>query len=196
MALPIEVVAAVLVLGGLALCFRGYGLFRVFLPAAGFVVFAMLGAELARPYAHGDGLTVVGAALIGGILGAGLLMAAFLYGLFLFGAASGWYAGAVLAPMFGAQPGGVALVTAVIGGIVAVLAQRPLVALATAVWGALFAFAGVQVWMGKLPVDRLAEPGIVPALVQRADAPALAILLLALAGVALQLKPGRAVAVS
>lgn len=196
MSLPAGLIAAFLLLGGLAMCFRGYGLFRVFLPLTGFFVVAGFTAALARPYAGGDLLAVVGAAFIGGALGAALVMAAFIYGVFLFGAAFGWYAGLSLASWFGGSPLSVATVSMVIGGVAAVLARKPLVVIATSIWGAMIALAGVQVWTGRIVAQRLAEPGMMLAIIQRADAPALAVAILAVAGVIIQMRPDDSVVVA
>lgn len=196
MSLPAGLVALILLLGGLAMTFRGHALFKVVLPLTGFFVVAGFTAALARPYAGGDTLAVLGAAFIGGALGAALVMAAFLYGLFLFGAAFGWYAGLSLAAWFEGSPLSVATVSMVIGGVAAVLARKPLIIVATSVWGAMVALAGVQVWTGRLVAERLAEPGTLLAIIQRADAPALAVAILTIAGILVQLRPDDTVVVA
>lgn len=75
--------AVVLALGGALACFAGYGLFRLVLAIAGFVLGAFLGTSLIETP---SALTMVAAVLGGGIVGAVAMVAAYFISVGLIGA--------------------------------------------------------------------------------------------------------------
>lgn len=182
---------AIMLLGGLVLCFRGRALFSALLPLVGFVLFGLAAMVIAQPYAHGNLAYLAGAGVLGGLLGALLMWAAFLYGLFLVGAAFGSHLGALAAARMGYDPSAIVLVCALLGGLAAVLAENLLVVLATAMWGAMFVVSGYLIVAGRLFPGHLLDPRQLVALGQRHDIVPQAWLLLAIVGAVIQLVPDR-----
>lgn len=189
--LPPVLQAAFLLLGGLVMCFRGRALFKLLLPAMGFVVFGLAAVALARPYAANDLPILAAMAFVGGAIGAALMMAAYLYGLFLVGAAFGAHLGALIAHRIGMDPGTAMLLAGILGGMLAIAAERVLVILATSLWGAMFAITGVLMFAGRIAIIQLADPSALVALAQQAQAVPLAWLLLALVGLIVQTRTER-----
>jgi hypothetical protein len=121
---------------GLVVCFAGYRLIRVAFGICGFILGAALGALLAGQLGHGDTNVVWIAGLIGGLVGAGLSMILYKLGVFIVGAA----AGMVLGGMVGSGlEGNQRLIAVVLGailvGILALVVQRLVIIIATAISG-------------------------------------------------------------
>lgn len=189
--LPPALQAAFLILGGLVMCFRGRAIFRVLLPAMGFVLFALSAVALARPHAGNDLPVLFAMAFVGGAIGAALMMAAYAYGLFLVGAAFGAHLGALFAHRIGMDPATAMLCAGILGGMCAIAAERALVILATSLWGAMFAVTGYLIFAGKVAVTQLADPQALLTLGQHAKALPLAWLMLAVAGLIVQSRTGK-----
>jgi hypothetical protein len=137
---PVGLVAVLL---GLANCFFGYRIFKFLLGVVGFILGAAAGAVLGASIGDGGQLAILLGGLIGGIVGAGLLVALYILGVFLFGAS----AGAMLLGVIGTAlnlelPPVVIIVGAVIVGIIAVVLQKVVIILATAISGAWTAVVG------------------------------------------------------
>ncbi len=186
---------ALLLLGGLVLCFRGRALFRMLLPLVGFVLCAFLAVGIAKPYAHGDVLYLGGAALVGGVIGAIFAFVAYLYGLFVVGSTFGAHMGAVLATRYGWDMHVTMLVLGLTGGIAAVLVERLIVILATSIWGGMFVVAGYLVLTGQATAERLVDPAVLVQMGHRPDLVPLAWLGLAIGGIVIQSLPERVVVV-
>jgi len=191
----VAIQGALLVLGGLVLCFRGRALFRVLLPLMGFVLFGLAAVSYARVHTQGDVAYMIAAGILGGAIGAALMLAAYLYGLFLVGAAFGSHLGALIAARYGYDPGPIILLAGFAGGLAAVLAERFLIVLATAMWGAMFVVSGYLMLAGRMVPEHLLDPTALVALGHRADLVPSVWLLLALAGVIIQSLPERVVVV-
>jgi hypothetical protein len=136
---PQATVPAVVILmaAGLLFCFFGYRIFMLTLGVMGFV----LGAFVASGFACGStDSTIVHilAGLCGGIAGSVLMVVFYFVGIFIFGAALGAAVGAAVYPALI-----VVLLFAVVFGVLAVVFQRALVVVATALDGAGLVVAGI-----------------------------------------------------
>jgi len=153
---PLTVSALALVVFGLILAFFGYRLLRFFLAVAGFVCGVMIGyAVLPRLGVHDPQLLLL-LALGVGILGALLAFPLLTLGMFLLGAVSG----ALVAQLLGLQPSTFALLASmVIGGILAVALQRPLLVLLTAFDGSALVWIGIGGLFHPLALHRRFWPG-------------------------------------
>jgi hypothetical protein len=127
--------AVVLILAGAIACFAGYRLLRIVLGIYGFVLGAMLASSMM-------GITntvgMIGAAIVGGIIGAVVLVFAYFIGVALVGAGLGALAAhAVAAQLAAGDPPAVAVIGAsVVGAIAAMLLQRHVIVVTTALAGA------------------------------------------------------------
>ncbi|MBN1885322.1 MAG: DUF4203 domain-containing protein [Candidatus Krumholzibacteriota bacterium] len=148
---PFAVAAAISVVVGLVMCFRGYRAFRAILGIVGFAAGAWLAAALVMRTAAGGGLAVFFAALVGGLVGAALVTALYPVGVFLLGAMAGWLVGSLVA-------GGTGLalllpiVAAILGGLLAFAFQRLVIVVATAIAGSWHVIAGALCLAGR-PID-------------------------------------------
>jgi hypothetical protein len=126
-----------MMLVGLAQCFAGYRILRVLLVILGFCAGAILGFALG--VAIGGGALFAGAigALVCGIIGGLLMIPLFLVGIFLLGGLMGYLAAGVIVGVAGwhIDPTFL-LLPAIAGGILAVLFQKVIIVIATALSGA------------------------------------------------------------
>jgi len=133
----LAVSASSLALAGVLYCFLGYRLFKFVLGLTGFLLAAAPAALLAAWLTQGHTLAVSIAALAGGICGAAALLILFQLGVFaLGGAGTGLVAYHLLS--LAPQPWTPWAVAgaACLGGILALLLQRPILSFATAAIGA------------------------------------------------------------
>lgn len=139
--------AVIFVAGGLLSCFAGYRLFRFVLAFFGFV----LGALLASSAMGTDQtLWMIGAAVAAGLIGALILVVAYFAGVALIGAGIG--AGLVIAiwASMGREPGIVVmLVASVAAALLALVLQRYVIIISTALGGAQTAIVGAVALMGS-----------------------------------------------
>jgi hypothetical protein len=128
---------------GLLNCFFGYRIFRVLLGIYGFLLGAVVGVIVAGNVAAGQTLWMIVGAIVGGIVGAVLMVFLYFVGVFVVGA----LAGAILANAIGVMvgvnvPTVVVVIVAIAVGVVALIAQRVVIILATAFSGSWAAVAG------------------------------------------------------
>jgi hypothetical protein len=137
---------------GLLNCFFGYRLFRVLLGIWGFIV----GAALSMTFLQGAGvdhLVQIVGALLGGLVGAVLVSVLYLVGVFLFGAGFGVLVASVIQQhMHAPSTWLLAVVLAAVGGVAAVVLQRPLITLFTAFGGAWVVVAGIASAIADCPL--------------------------------------------
>lgn len=137
---PISALVAILV--GVLSCFYGYRLFKVVLALWGFAIGAALAAAAAMTMTEND-VAVLVAGIVGGLIGASIFAVAFKVALFAFGASFGVLVSGAFSVAAQAEPNIVALlVPALIGGILALVLQKPVVVIATAYGGAASAAMG------------------------------------------------------
>lgn len=126
--------AVLLIVGGLVSCFAGYRFFRMVLVLYGLV----LGALLATSLVGGSStMQMILAAIVGGLVGAFILYAAYFVGVALAGAAVGAFLVHAIWIELGRDPHLLVVVLfAVAGAAGAMLAQRYVIIVATALGGA------------------------------------------------------------
>ncbi len=182
-----------LIAGGLLACFFGYRLFRLVLVVFGFILGALFASSFVAP---SNTVAMIVAVVVGGLAGGLLMFAAYFVGVFLVGAGLGALVlQAVWAQFFASQPNIFLLAFfAILGGVLAAIAQRYVIIVATAFGGAQTAIAGVvavlasreprrpapdDVWIGHLGIPAVSR-----------DWPFVAWLLLGVVGLVVQLSTG------
>jgi hypothetical protein len=146
------IAALISILIGIANCFFGYRIFRILLGIIGFIAGALAGVAIVQALVTNGTISSssqllysVLAALIGGALGAVLLIFAYFIGVFLLGAFTGLALGYTIAQALRAETTVVwivAVVLGLVGGVLAVILQRVILIIATAIGGALYIVAG------------------------------------------------------
>ena len=135
-------------------CFVGYRFFRILLSIWGFIAGAVLFGSIASNL-DASALIIVIAALLGGLGGVALVNLLFMVGVFLMGALMGASLVVAFTSLTNLQDVTLLfliVVAALIGGVLAVWLQRPLLVLATAITGALTMVAGVVVLLTPQPI--------------------------------------------
>lgn len=129
---------------GLLNCFFGYKIFKFILGVFGFFVGASLAASFVSVSSGGSQTTALIAAVIGGIIGAVLMVALYFVGIFLFGAGLGYIVGMHLTANLNINPEPtILIVLAVIGGILALIAQKFMIIISTAFMGSWAVISGI-----------------------------------------------------
>jgi hypothetical protein len=174
-----------LLVAGFVVCFFGYRLLRLTLGLAGFGVGLALGLTIAGLLPHASQILTIVVGIVCGILGA--LAAALLYklGVFLLGAGAGVLAAGVVIVATGWHyPMLIRIVGALIGGVLALLVERPLVSILSAFAGGWGVVIGTFLLLGWYHAAGHSRPpanyGIMVA----------CWLVLALTGAAVQLRSG------
>lgn len=129
---------------GVVYCFFGYRVFKIILGILGFILGASAAVAIAfNLFGRGQVVAIL-AGLVGGIVGAVLMVVLYFVGIFLLGAWLGSLLG-VLLTGGGGRPieTAVILVLAVIGGVVAVMLQKFMIILSTALSGAWAIVSGI-----------------------------------------------------
>ena len=144
---------------GALYCFFGYRIFRVLLGILGFILGAAAVAVVAWDiFGRDQQVIVILAGLVGGIIGAVLMVMLYFVGVFLLGAWLGSLLGVLLTGGGGSTVEIVIIVTlAVIGGIMAVIFQKLMIIVSTALSGSWVIVSGVSqlVGGGSVPVRSL-----------------------------------------
>ena len=127
--------AILLVVGGIIACFAGYRLFRTVLAIYGFILGALMASSM---MGSTNTIGMILAAIIGGVLGAVILTFAYFVGIALIGAGLGALVAHVLWTQFrSTDPPAVAIVAlAVLGAVGAMVLQRYIIVVGTALVGA------------------------------------------------------------
>jgi hypothetical protein len=147
--------ALVFILVGILSSFVGYRLFKIILGIWGFIGGAIITSYLLQFYFQVMGNSLLIGALVGGIVGVVLFLGLYKVGIFGLGALLGFS----LATMVIAARGGEAdpLVfglSALLGGIMALLLQRPMIIISTAFSGAWLLVIGLASFL-KIPFNLL-----------------------------------------
>jgi hypothetical protein len=136
-------------------CFFGYRIFKFILGLIGFILGGALAAGLGYAISHKVFVALL-AGLTGGIVGAWLLVTLFFVGLFLIGAFFGGGLGAALFTAAGnhAEPV-MLLISAVVGGVIALIAQKFIIIVATSFGGAWSVVVGITYFItgAKAPTN-------------------------------------------
>jgi hypothetical protein len=187
-----EIPAAIaLILGGAVSCFAGYRLFRLVLAIYGFIIGAVLASSIMG--ANNTTGMVIGA-LVGGLIGAAVLTLAYFVGIALVGAGLGALVAHVLWQSFGTgdPPAMAVILLAVLGSVGAMLLQRYVIIVGTALGGAWTLLVGLFALTGDRRAARAAANGDVWILYPTTPSPGqrwipITWLLLGLVGIAVQL---------
>lgn len=132
--------AALLLLGGIVVCFFGRKMFRTSLAIVGFVLGA---AAASSVFGVSDRMPMLVAGIVGGLIGAVILYAAYYIGVALVGAGFGAAAATVAFSVADREPPVVAVVLfAIAGAVLATYLQRYFVIVGTGVVGALMIVHG------------------------------------------------------
>src|SRR5207245_1789692 len=162
--------AIVLVIGGAIACFAGYRLFRTVLAIYGFILGALMASSM---MGSTNTVGMIAAAIVGGIVGAIVLTFAYFVGIALIGAGLG----ALVAHVIWTQtqptdpPALVIIVLAILGAIGAMVLQRYIIVVGTALVGAWTLIVGVTALMGARTPVRPVPAGNVWILYPFAPAP-------------------------
>jgi hypothetical protein len=153
------------ILLGIANCFFGYRIFRVLLGIIGFIGGAAAGLAIIQALvvagnisSSGSLLYYILAALIGGAIGAVLLIFVYFIGVFLLGALMGLLLGSYIAQAVGGGDNVIliaAIVLALVGGILALILQRAVIIIATAISGAYSIVWGIALLVSPGVVTRM-----------------------------------------
>ena len=136
------IMAAVAV--GLIECFFGYRILRFLLGVLGFIAGAVVCGSLGYELTDGSEITSIIAGIAGGLAGAFIMYTLYIVGVFAIGAALGFMTASYVFGIMNAAPATIVLIaSAVSGGVLAAILQKPMLILATAFGGAYAAVTGV-----------------------------------------------------
>jgi len=121
---------------GILSCFFGYRLFKLIIGIVGFILAAGLAASLCWTFLTQNQLVVLATGLVGGIVGALSLVFLYYLGIFVAGAILGGLIASVLSGSTTIDPAVFSILLAITGGVLAVILQKVVIILSTAVSGA------------------------------------------------------------
>ena len=165
------------ILFGLLACFWGYRIFKVVLGMAGFIIGAYLLGSFTSAYMGGFGVVALIAGFAGGLIGGALFVTLYYFGVFVLGASAGWLFGVLITSAAGNTMHVLLFVIlALIGGILAVMFQRLIITVSTAMLGAWYMVAGAFTFLGSeyTPVKMFSDPD---SMTDISDGPGLVLLL-------------------
>jgi hypothetical protein len=185
-----------LILGGAVACFAGHRLFRLVLGIYGFIIGAMFASSMAGVNSQ---LAMIAAAIVGGLAGSLILVMAYFIGIALVGAGLGALIGHAVWGWFatGDPPVIAVVVVSVAGALAAMVLQRYVIIVGTALAGAWTMIVGLVNALAARGVTRGASATEVwilyPTSVSDAAWAPYLFVLLAIGGIAVQLsgKKGR-----
>jgi len=157
--------AVIYILTGILSCFFGYRLFKVILGFWGFIIgFILTRFIFAQYVGTNDNTILLIAGLVGGVVGIFLFISLFKVGIFALGAMFGYTLVMMFVSAGKLQPDPIILIlAAILGGILALLLQRPMIILSTAFGGAFLVVFGVAYFL-NLPmklIDLLENPELI-----------------------------------
>jgi hypothetical protein len=183
--------ALFVIVAGVLLCFFGYRILKVSLGLMGFILGAYGGWQAGLAIFHGSTGTALVCALIGGIIGMLLCLLVFQLGVFCVGAAAGTAIAAAVLNGGGHHVPPIVLIALPIAfGIIALIAQKFMIAVSTAFSGAYLITAGIWPFVaeGKNAREIWLHPAQVPASGTLTYGSLAVWLILALVGVSVQLR--------
>ena len=151
-------VAVLLILGGMIACFAGYRLLRIVMGIYGFIIGAMLASSMMGVT---NTVGMVAAAIIGGFVGAIVLVFAYFIGVALVGAGLGALTAHVVWALLqpGDPPAAAVIVASIVGAIGAMLLQRYVIIVTTALAGAWTILVGGLTIAAVRGMEGIAVPG-------------------------------------
>ncbi len=146
------------ILIGAVQCFFGYRLLKFVLGLTGFLIGAILGAGVGRGMSNGNEIVTAIAGFVGGLVGASVMAALYFVGVFFIGALFGVLVGMSLLGIVDMGSSEIiVLVLAVLGGVVALIAQKLMLVVATAFLGAWNVVAGIAYFTAGFDPNDLKE---------------------------------------
>jgi hypothetical protein len=134
---------------GVVYCFFGYHIFKIVLGILGFISGASVAVKIALEVFGREPAIAVLAGLLGGVIGAVLVVIFYFIGIFLLGAWLGSLLGILLTGGGESLIGTIIIVVlAVIGGVVAVMLQKLMIILSTALSGSWGIVSGILHFVG------------------------------------------------
>ncbi|MEW6143971.1 MAG: DUF4203 domain-containing protein [Thermodesulfobacteriota bacterium] len=129
---------------GLIECFFGYRILRFLLGVLGFIAGAVIFGSLGYELTDGSEIVSIIAGIAGGIAGAFIMYTLYIVGVFAIGAALGFMTASYVFGILNTDTIHVVLIaSALVGGILAAVLQKPMIIIATAFGGAYAAVTGV-----------------------------------------------------
>jgi len=133
---------------GMVCCFLGYKAFKFVFGLLGFVGGLIVGSTLAVSF-NIEGVVMWIIVIAGGILGAGLSVGLYFFGIFVAGAVSGGLLGSLLSGQFTIEPLILILALGLVCGVAALIIQKPIIVVSTALVGAWLAVSGGAYFLGE-----------------------------------------------
>lgn len=131
----LAILASIGMVVGVLSCFWGHRIFRLLFGLIGFALGGLLTGGIAL-FMTGEMMTAALAGAVGGVVGAAVLLGLYTVAVFVLGACTAIAVGALLSAFYGQFDIAAWTLLAVIGGLVAILAQKFAVVVATASLGA------------------------------------------------------------
>jgi hypothetical protein len=135
---------------GLIECFFGYRILRFLLGVLGFIAGAVIFGSLGYELTEGSEMVSIIAGIAGGIAGAFIMYTLYIVGVFAIGAALGFMTASYVFGILNTDAITIVLIaSALLGGILAAVLQKPMIIIATAFGGAYAAVTGVAYLISK-----------------------------------------------
>ncbi len=135
---------------GLIECFFGYRILSFLLGVIGFVVGAVIGGSLGFEFSSGSEIISIIAGIVGGCVGAFVMYLLYLLGVFVIGAALGFMVVSFIFGFMNENPVfWIVIASSALGGILAVIFQRPMIIIATSFGGSYAAVTGISYLLTK-----------------------------------------------
>jgi hypothetical protein len=144
--------ALLVIIAGLLICFWGYRILKLSLAIIGFTAGAFGGWQLGLSLANSSTLVVLVCAFIGGALGMLVCLWLYFVGIFLVGATAGTVAAAAFSSGTGHRLQPIVLFALPLAfGVIALVAQKLMIIISTAVSGAYLIMAGIWPFVANNP---------------------------------------------
>jgi hypothetical protein len=135
---------------GLIECFFGYRILRFLLGVLGFIAGAVIFGSLGYELTEGSEIVSIIAGIAGGIAGAFIMYTLYIVGVFAIGAALGFMTASYVFGILNTDAMTIVLIaSALLGGILAAVLQKPMIIIATAFGGAYAAVTGISYLISK-----------------------------------------------
>jgi len=145
----LSIIALASIIIGVVYCFFGYRIFKVVLAILGFILGISIFGAIAFNISGGEQGIAIIAGLVGGLIGSVLIVDLYFIGIFLLGAGLGSLIGILFTTGSGTNPELIILlISAVIGGTVAVILQESMIIVSTSLGGSWSIVSGIFHFVG------------------------------------------------
>jgi hypothetical protein len=142
---------------GMVCCFLGYRVFKFVLGIFGFFGGLVLGNLLAVTFLEFEGVVLWILILAMGVIGAGLAVGLYFFGIFIAGAVSGGLLGSIISSQLTLEPLIVIIALGLFSGILALLLQKVIIIVSTALVGSWMAVSGGAYFLGRFDPYRFLQ---------------------------------------